>query len=103
MLGAASVCAVPALAQQRHGPPVEIDACHPIIDRPAPLVSPTPVLDGLQFAAPSSGMAITFVNNASKTADLVNFAVDSNGRRFIIRDLGKFSPGVQIVTRTAIR
>jgi hypothetical protein len=36
------------------------------------------------------------VNESSKTATLVNFAVDSNGQEFVIRDVGTFSPGVSI-------
>jgi len=34
------------------------------------------------------------VNESNKTANLVNFDVDSNRDHFVIRDIGMFSPGV---------
>jgi hypothetical protein len=63
---------------------------------PFPLATQQPTVDGLPLASTSSGMAIEFVNESNKTADLVNFAVDSNGQRFVIRDVGTFSPGISI-------
>lgn len=97
-VAAAAVCGLPvvALAQPYTAPPVTINNCAPVITASA-APSPPPVLAGLPLTSTSSGIAITFVNGASKTANLVNFAVDSNGRRFIVRDVGTFSPGISIV------
>jgi hypothetical protein len=98
---AAIALIVGATARAQNDAPVQIDSCAPIINSNSnsfPQASPTPSIAGLfPLAATSSGMAITFVNTSTKTADLVNFAVDSNGVRFIIRDVGTFSPDVQIV------
>jgi hypothetical protein len=41
-------------------------------------------------------MGITFVNESNRVATLVNFDVNDNGNRFVIRDVGTFSPGVTI-------
>jgi hypothetical protein len=95
---AALALAAPAGAQPMYpapyAAPVTINSCGPIINQnPSGPVTP----GGFPLVGSSSGIAITFVNDASKTADLVNFAVDSNGERFIIRDVGTFSPGVSIV------
>jgi hypothetical protein len=85
-----------AKAQNGTGPPVTIDSCTPIITQAAAQPTPAPLFGGIQLASSSSGIAITFVNTSTKTADLVNFAVDSHDQRFIIRDVGKFSPDISI-------
>jgi hypothetical protein len=74
--------------------PVTINSCGPIINRNA---SQTTTVAGIPVpASTSSGIAIEFVNESSQTATLVNFAVDSGGERFVIRDVGTFSPGTSI-------
>ena len=78
-------------------PPVQIDNCAPIIRRPDPFASNVPTFMGIPIASTSTGMRITFVNQSRQVAKLVNFAVQSNGSRFIIRDVGTFSPGISIV------
>jgi hypothetical protein len=85
-----------AAAQSSVSAPVTIDSCTPIIAQTATAPTPAPIFGGIQLASSSSGMAIDFVNTTTKTANLVNFAVDSNGQRFIIRDVGTFSPGISI-------
>jgi hypothetical protein len=82
-------------AQSGAAPPVTINSCAPIIHS-FTQPSPMPVIAGIPLAQSSSGIAIDFINNADKVANLVNFAVDSNGQRFVIRDVGKFSPGISI-------
>lgn len=77
-----------------NGPPVTINSCGPMINKNAPqtqsvLGIPIPV-------STSAGIAIEFVNESKQTATLVNFAVDSAGDHFVIRDVGKFSPGISI-------
>lgn len=72
--------------------PVTINSCGPIINRNA---TPTTIA-GIPVATSSTGIQIQFTNETDKTVDLVNFAVDSNGTQFVIRDVGKFSPGVSI-------
>jgi hypothetical protein len=84
-----------AAAQSGSVAPVTIDRCAPIIDSNAQ-PSPVPLFAGIPLAQTSSGMSVSFVNTANKVANLVNFAVDSNGQRFIVRDVGTFSPNVSI-------
>jgi len=73
--------------------PVTINSCAPIInDKNAT----TSVLGVPLPASQSSGIQIEFVNEATQPATLVNFAVDSGGDHFIIRDVGTFTPGVSI-------
>jgi hypothetical protein len=89
--------AVGAGAQMPGGPlppPVTINSCGPILDRNSQQQQRT--IAGIPLSTPSSGIQIEFVNDASKTAELVNFAVDSNGQEFVIRDVGTFSPNVSI-------
>jgi hypothetical protein len=95
--GFASFLSLPVTASAQIGPgaPVTINSCQPMLNtfmQP----SPAPSFDGMPLATTSSGIAIQFVNDANKTADLVNFAVNSNGQQFVIRDVGTFSPGVSI-------
>ena len=73
-------------------PPVTINSCGPIIDK-----NQTQNYFGINVpVSTSNGIAIEFVNESKETATLVNFAVDSNGDQFVIRDVGKFSPGISI-------
>jgi hypothetical protein len=87
LLGLAS-----AAAGASNTPPVTINSCGPIIDK-----NQTQNYFGVNVpVSTSSGIGIEFVNESKQTATLVNFAVDSNGDQFVIRDVGKFSPGVSI-------
>ncbi|MBV9271178.1 MAG: hypothetical protein JO165_08790 [Candidatus Eremiobacteraeota bacterium] len=86
-----------AVAQTSAPPaaPVAINACQPMINNN----SGGPSVAGISLTGTSSGIQIQFTNNAAKTANLINFAVDSNGTSFVIRDVGTFSPGVEITHR----
>jgi hypothetical protein len=89
-----------ALGQSQ--PPITINSCAPILRAPMPksFSTPGPSFLGIpltQMTSTSGGMTIKFVNESKVTANLVNFAVDSNGNRFVVRDVGKFSPGITIV------
>jgi hypothetical protein len=73
-------------------PPVTINSCGPIIDK-----NQTQNYFGVNVpVSTSAGIGIEFVNESKVTATLVNFEVNSNGDQFVIRDVGKFSPGVSI-------
>src|SRR6516164_7436844 len=62
--------------------PVTINSCGPLINK-----NQTQNVLGLQIpVSTSEGIAIEFVNESKKTATLVNFAVDSAGENFVIRD-----------------
>ncbi len=84
----------PVVTPLGNASPVTINSCTVI-----PGQGTGPSIGGIQLAQSSAGIAIQFVNESTKTADLVNFAVDSNGQHFVIRDIGKFSPGVSIKHR----
>lgn len=73
--------------------PVQINSCAP------QLGSGTQNVLGVPVASTSNGIQIQFTNESTKTADLINFAVDSNGQNFVIRDVGTFSPGIEITHR----
>ncbi|HEV3152177.1 MAG TPA: hypothetical protein VGZ02_00075 [Candidatus Baltobacteraceae bacterium] len=75
--------------------PVTINSCGPELSNS----SNAPSVAGVPLTSTSSGVKIEFVNESSKVADLVNFAVTSNGTQFVIRDVGTFSPGVSITHR----
>ena len=77
-------------AAQAPAPPVTVNSCGPVLNKSQNL-SLTDIL-----ASQSAGIAIEFVNDSPKTANLINFAVDSNGTQFVIRDVGTFSSGVSI-------
>ncbi|MBV8171401.1 MAG: hypothetical protein JO219_05665 [Candidatus Eremiobacteraeota bacterium] len=73
-------------------PPVTINSCGPIIDK-----NQQQNVFGVSVpVSTSNGMAIEFVNESKQVATLVNFEVASAGEHFVIRDVGKFSPGVSI-------
>lgn len=79
-------------ARADSAPPVTINSCGPIIDK-----NQQQTYFGVSVpVSTSSGIAIEFVNESKQPATLVNFAVDSSGDHFVIRDVGKFSPGVSI-------
>ena len=84
------LAAVRAAAQTPAAAPVTVNSCGPVLNK-AQNLSLTDIL-----ASQSAGIAIEFVNDSTKTADLINFAVDSNGTQFVIRDVGTFSPNVSI-------
>jgi hypothetical protein len=71
--------------------PITINTCGPMVDK-----NSGTSIAGINVASTSSGMHIQFTNESNRTADLVNFAVNSNGTQFVIRDVGTFSPGVSI-------
>lgn len=75
------------------GQPVQINSCAP------DLSGGTQTVFGIPVASTSNGIDIQFTNQSSKTADLINFGVNSNGRNFVIRDVGTFSPGIEITHR----
>ena len=82
----------PVVTPSNGAPPVTINSCGPIINR-----NQTTNIAGIPIpVSTSSGIAIEFVNESAQTATLVNFAVHSAGDHFVIRDVGKFSPGVSI-------
>lgn len=83
--------AAPSLDTSKH--PVQINSCAP------ELAGGTQSLFGIPVASTSNGIKIQFTNESSKTADLINFGVDSNGQTFVIRDVGTFSPGIEITHR----
>ena len=65
------------------GPPVEIDECKLLYS-------------GNDLAGESAGVAIKFTNDSKVTADLVSFRVVAGSESGIIRDVGTFSPGIEI-------
>jgi hypothetical protein len=85
-----------SVAEAASPPPVTINSCAPIISAPNPLITPGPSFMGMPLASTSNGMSIKFVNESKVVAKLVNFAVESNGSHFVIRDVGTFSPGISI-------
>lgn len=89
----AAADSAPAVPPAGGASPITINSCGPIInDKNA-----TTNIFGVPVpASMSSGIQIEFVNSASVAATLVNFAVDSAGDHFVIRDVGTFSPGVSI-------
>ncbi len=73
-------------------PPITINSCGPILNN-----NSSTTIAGIPIpASTSNGIEIEFVNESTKTATLINFAVHSSGDHFVIRDVGTFSPGVSI-------
>src|ERR1700730_4540546 len=77
---------VPVTPTGAVGPPVQIDVC------------------SLRYAGgwivgTSAGVEIKFTNNSKVTADVINFQVNSGDQGGVIRDVGKFSPGIEITHR----
>jgi len=74
---------VPVTPTRAAGPPVEIDECKLLYS-------------GNEIAGQSAGVSIKFTNDSALTADIVSFAVSEGEEHVIIRDVGKFTPGVEI-------
>jgi hypothetical protein len=75
---------VPVKPTGAAGPPVEIDECKLLYS-------------GNWLAGESSGVQIKFTNDSTLVADIVSFRVTATGGETgIIRDVGKFSPGIEI-------
>ena len=95
---AATIVSIAFSSSAQTPSPITIDSCAPIIRQQQTFVwqTPPPSFMGVPISSTSSGMGITFVNESNRVATLVNFDVDDNGNRFVIRDVGTFSPGVTI-------
>ncbi len=65
------------------GPPVEIDECKLLYS-------------GDAVAGVSSGVLVKFTNDGAVPADLVTFKVSAAGETALIRDVGTFTPGIEI-------
>ena len=89
---AALPAALPEAGSAQPVPPVTINSCGPKLQQD----QNGPTFMGIPIASKSDGIAIEFVNTSNQVATVVNFAVDSNGSRFVIRDVGTFSPGISI-------
>jgi len=74
---------VPVTPTGAAGPPVEIDEC-------------TLLYSGNQVAGESAGVAMKFTNDSTLIADVINFRVSAGSENGIIRDVGIFSPGIEI-------
>ena len=89
LLGLA-VCA-PALADpviapsNPFAPPISVNACNLEYSNDA------------NVASRISGVTIQFTNESSKVSDLIDFRVVINGQKTLIRDVGTFTPGIEIV------
>jgi hypothetical protein len=75
--------AVPVTPTGAVGPPVEIDECKLLYS-------------GNDVAGVSSGVYLKFTNDSTLTADLINFKVAAGSESGIIRDVGTFTPGIEI-------
>lgn len=95
LLALAATVPQPAGAQSSAASPVVINACGPMLNNNAS----TQTVFGVPLTSTSSGISIQFTNQSSKTANLINFSVDSNGDSFVIRDVGTFSPNIEITHR----
>ena len=95
LLALAATLPQPARAQSAAGSPVVINSCGPMLSNN----TSTQTVFGVPLTSTSSGISIQFTNQSSKTANLINFAVDSNGDSFVIRDVGTFSPNIEITHR----
>ena len=65
------------------GPPVEIDECKLLYS-------------GNDIAGESDGISLKFTNDSKLTADLINFKVTAGSEGGMIRDVGTFTPGIEI-------
>ncbi len=81
----AGIWPVSVLAQSTAGSPIAINACSPMMNN-----NNTQTLFGVPVASTSTGIQIQFTNESSKSANLINFSVRSNGDSFVIRDVGTF-------------
>jgi hypothetical protein len=75
---------VPVTPTGAAGPPVEIDECKLLYS-------------GNWVAGQSAGVQMKFTNDSVLVADVINFHVTATGgESAIIRDVGKFSPGIEM-------
>lgn len=75
---------VPVTPTGASGPPVEIDECKLLYT-------------GNWLAGESAGIKMKFTNDSTAVADVVNVHVTANnGESLNIRDVGRFSPGIEI-------
>jgi len=75
--------AVPVTPTGAVGPPIEIDECKLLYS-------------GNDVAGVSSGVFLKFTNDSTLTADLINFKVTAGSESGMIRDVGTFTPGIEI-------
>lgn len=75
--------AVPVTPTGAVGPPVEIDECKLLYS-------------GNDVAGESAGVYLKFTNDSTLTADLINFKVVAGSESGMIRDVGTFTPGIEI-------
>lgn len=81
---ALALVAFPAAGGAAPGDPVQLNACGLIYDNTNSL------------AAQISGLDVKFTNVSKRQASVVNVGADINGTKQIIRDVGTFSPGIEI-------
>ena len=74
---------VPVTPTGAVGPPVEIDECKLLYS-------------GNDVAGESAGIFLKFTNDSTLTADLINFKVTAGSEGGMIRDVGTFTPGIEI-------
>src|SRR5579863_825636 len=74
---------VPVTATAPSAPPIEIDTC---------LLK----YSGNVLIGTSDGIQIKFTNNSAQVADMINFRVAAGSETGVIRDVGTFSPGIEI-------
>ena len=75
--------AVPVTPTGAVGPPIEIDECKLLYS-------------GNDVAGESAGVYLKFTNDSTLTADLINFKVVAGSESGMIRDVGTFTPGIEI-------
>ena len=75
--------AVPVTPTGAVGPPIEIDECKLLYS-------------GNDVAGESAGVFLKFTNDSTLTADLINFKVIAGSESGMIRDVGTFTPGIEI-------
>jgi hypothetical protein len=74
---------VPVTPTGATGAPVEIDECKLLYS-------------GNDVAGESAGVSLKFTNDSKLTADLINFRVTAGSESGMIRDVGTFTPGIEI-------
>lgn len=84
LLTALACLAGTAVAAAKPGSPVQLNSCGLMYDNTHSL------------SAQVSGLDVQFTNNSTKIARVVNVKADINGTKQVIRDVGTFSPGVEI-------
>src|ERR1700724_1697928 len=74
---------VPVTPTGATGTPIEIDECKLLYS-------------GNDVAGESAGVSLKFTNDSKLTADLINFRVTAGSESGMIRDVGTFTPGIEI-------